>query len=208
MDKVGYRTSLSDAERVILTWHVAILTGRRIASRLDRPGHGRSMALVRSTSLATSTDAHKNSLSFIKSILLPGQDRRRRFMVHFYPLSVPSSLSPLSPLMRDIVTFFLIFVITLANRSQVLGWPDIWSEDIIDLPWFGEYPGYPGGPLHTLGPQIGNQAPQVQGGQMVVNGSVVQQQPGYSIVIWPGVNGEPPRIEQRAGIVTHSTLTL
>jgi hypothetical protein len=51
MDKVGYRASLSDAERVILTWHVAILTGRRIASRLDRPGHGRSTALVRSMSL-------------------------------------------------------------------------------------------------------------------------------------------------------------
>jgi hypothetical protein len=116
-------------------------------------------------------------------------------MVHFYPPSVPSSLSPLIPLMRDIVTFFLIFVITQANRSQVLGWPDIWSEDVTDLPWFGEYPGYPG-------------VPHVQGGQMVVNGSVVQQQPGHSIVIWPGVNGEPARIEQRPGIVTHSTLTL
>ncbi|KAN0126975.1 hypothetical protein V8E52_000615 [Russula decolorans] len=107
-----------------------------------------------------------------------------------------------------LLTFFLIFVITLANRSQVLGWPDIWNEDIIDLPWFGEYPGYPGGPLYAQGPQLENQAPQIQGGQMVVNGSVVQQQPGYSIVIWPGVNGEPPRIEQRPGIVTHSTLTL
>ena len=112
--------------------------------------------------------------------------------------------------MRDIVTFFLIFVITMANRSQVLGWPDIWNDDIIDLPCFGEYPGYPGGPLYTLqvGSQIESQAPQIHGGQMVVNGSVVQQQPGYSIIIWPGVNGEPPRIEQRPGIVTHSTLTL
>jgi hypothetical protein len=110
--------------------------------------------------------------------------------------------------MRDIVTLFLIFVITLANRSQVLGWPDIWSEDVIDLPWFGEYPGYPGGPLYTQAPQLESQLPLVQGGHMVVNGSVVQQQPGHSIVIWPGVNGEPPRIEQRAGIVTHSTLTL
>jgi len=107
-----------------------------------------------------------------------------------------------------LLTFFLIFVITHANRSQVLGWPDIWNEDINDLPWFGEYPGYPGGPLYTQVPQIESQVPPVQGGQMVVNGSVVQQQPGYSIVIWPGVNGEPPRIEQRPGIVTHSTLTL
>ena len=146
--------------------------------------------------------------SFIKSILLRGQDRRRRFMVHFCPPSVPSSLSPIRPLTRDIVTFFLIFVITLSVRSQALGWPNIWNEDIIDLPWFGEYPGYPGGPLYAQGPQMGNLGPQVQGGQMVVNGSVVQQQPGYSIVIWPGVNGEPPRIEQRPGIVTHSTLTL
>ena len=97
MDKVGYRASLSDTEHVTLTRHVATSTGRRIASRLDRPGHGRSMALVRSTSLATSTYAHKNLLSFIKSILLSGQDRRRRFMVHFYPPSVPSSLSPLRP---------------------------------------------------------------------------------------------------------------
>jgi hypothetical protein len=104
--------------------------------------------------------------------------------------------------------FFLTFVITLATRSQVLGWPDIWSEDIIDLPWFGEYPGFPGGPLYALAPQIEGQAPPIQSGQMVVNGSVVQQQPGHSIVIWPGVNGEAARIEQRPGIVTHSTLTL
>jgi hypothetical protein len=146
--------------------------------------------------------------SFIKSILLRVQNRRRRFLVHFYPSSVSPSLSPLIPLIRNIVTFFLIFIITQANRSQVLGWPDIWSEDVTDLPWFGEYPGYPGGPLYSLAPQMGSQIPPVQGGQMVVNGSVVQQQPGHSIVIWPGVNGEPARIEQRPGIVTHSTLTL
>ncbi len=40
--------------------------------------------------------------------------------------------------------FFLVLLITLANRSQVLGWPHIWREDIIDIPWFGQYPGYPG----------------------------------------------------------------
>lgn len=120
----------------------------------------------------------------------------------------PSSLSLLGLLMGDIVTFFLIFVIALANRSQVLGWPNIWNDDIIDLPWFGEYPGYPGGPLYTLGPQLEGQVPHVQAGQMVVNGNLIPQQPGYSIIVWPGVNGEPPRVEQRPGIVTHSTLTL
>ncbi len=134
-------------------------------------------------------------------------------MVHFYPSSVPSSLSALPMLMRDAVTLSLLFVITLASRSQALGWPDIWDDDINDLPWFGEYPGYPGGPLYTQGPQFQNpqfqnQLPPVQGAQLMVNGSVVQQQPGHSIVIWPGVNGEPPRVEQRPGIVTHSTLSL
>jgi len=95
-------------------------------------------------------------------------------------------------------------VITLANKSQVLGWPDIWDEDIDDLPWFGEYPGYPGGSLYTLSPQFENQPP-VPGAPLVVNG-IVQHEPGYSIIIWPGVDGEAPRIEHRPGIVTHSMI--
>jgi len=110
--------------------------------------------------------------------------------------------------------FFLIFVITLANRSQVLGWPDIWYEDISDLPWFGEYPGYPGFSSYPpySGPrsQFLDQTPATVGpaAQMLGNGGVVQQQAGHSIIIWPGVNGDPPRVEQRPGIVTHSTLSL
>ena len=110
--------------------------------------------------------------------------------------------------------FFLIFVIALANRSQVLGWTDIWSDDIDDLPWFGEYPGFPGssypaysGPsdqLQTQGPMAVQPGPP----QFLGNGGVFQHQEGHSIIIWPGVNGEPPRVESRPGIVTHSTLSL
>ena len=108
--------------------------------------------------------------------------------------------------------FFLIFVIALANRSQVLGSPGIWDDDIIDLPWFWEYPGYPGfsypsytdpnSHLQNLPP--GTLEPIVQTG----NGPIVQHQLGHSIIIWPSVNGEPPRIEHRPGRVTHSTLSL
>ena len=96
---------------------------------------------------------------------------------------------------------FMIFVIVLANKSQILGWPEIWDDDIIDLPWFGERPGYPGEPLYSpyTGPQE-NQAP-ISAPQTLGNGGVLQQQPGHSIIIWPGVNGGPPRIEQRPGIV-------
>ena len=108
---------------------------------------------------------------------------------------------------------FLLLVITLANRSQILGWTDIWHEDIVNLPWFGQYPGYPGYSLYSsfMGPQASvvistPSTPFVGPAQNLGNGGVIQHQPGHSIVIWPGVNGEPPRIEQRPGFVTLSTV--
>ena len=113
--------------------------------------------------------------------------------------------------------FFLLLVITLANRSQILGWTQIWHEETINLPWFGQYPGYPGYSLYSsyLGPQgsvmvstpgTPGSTPFVGPSQNLGNGGVIQHQPGHSIVIWPGVNGDPPRIEQRPGFVTPSTL--
>jgi len=111
-----------------------------------------------------------------------------------------------------LLMIFMMFVIALANRSQVLGWPGIWNDDTIDLPWFWEYPGYPGfsypsysdpnSQLQNLPP--GTLGPLVQTG----NGPIVQHPPGTSIIIWPGVNGESPRIEHRPGIWTHSALML
>jgi hypothetical protein len=116
--------------------------------------------------------------------------------------------------------FFLLLVITLANRSQILGWTQIWHEETTNLPWFGQYPGYPGYSLYSsyLGPQ-GSVMVSTPGSTPFVsqnlgsggvinlgNGGVIQHQPGHSIIIWPGVNGDPPRIEQRPGFVTPSTL--
>lgn len=124
---------------------------------------------------------------------------------------VPLFISP--ALIGGIVLAFLLLVITLANRSQILGWTDIWHEDIVNLPWFGQYPGYPGYSLYSsfMGPQASvvistPSTPFVGPAQNLGNGGVIQHQPGHSIVIWPGVNGEPPRIEQRPGFVTLSTV--
>ena len=103
--------------------------------------------------------------------------------------------------------FFLIFVITLANRSQALGSPDVWNDDINDLLWFGEGP-YPGFYPYMVAPsQVQNPVP-VTGAQILGPGGPIQQREGHSIIIWPSVNGEPSRIEQRPGIVTQSTLSL
>jgi hypothetical protein len=114
------------------------------------------------------------------------------------------------PLMRHAVLFFLMFVIILANRSQILGWPEIWYDDIDELPWLGEYPGYPGVSMYPTYQGVPNPAPTAVAGPLPTTEGegVIQHQPGHSIIIWPGVNGNRPRVEQRPGIVTQSTLSL
>lgn len=70
----------------------------------------------------------------------------------------------------------------------------------VELPWFGEAPGYynthPGGmmqyPAGGYAYPAGGQAyPAMQG----VNAPLVQT-PGHSIIIQPGMNGQPPTITQ------------
>ncbi|KAH9977841.1 hypothetical protein BGW80DRAFT_1284454 [Lactifluus volemus] len=43
-----------------------------------------------------------------------------------------------------LLTLCFIFIVILATRSVAMQRPFIWREDIRELPWFGEWPGYPG----------------------------------------------------------------
>lgn len=118
----------------------------------------------------------------------------------------------------------MIVVITLtskAGRSR----PYSWREPMLELGWFGEYPGYSGGqhseyPTYREGdihyqqgmmhpgmmqqgmpmqPGMGQPMPSQYGPG---GGYVVQQTAGHSIVIHPGINGEAPRITQVPGTVS------
>lgn len=121
----------------------------------------------------------------------------------------------------------MIIIINLtskAGRSR----PYAWREPMLELGWYGEYPGYSGGqhseyPTYRQGsinqsemtqhgammqPGMMPQGmPMQQGmsqpmnGQYGPGGYVIQQNPGHSIVIQPGLNGEAPRITQVAGTV-------
>lgn len=108
------------------------------------------------------------------------------------------------------VTIFFIILLTLANRSRALGRPYAWAEPIVELPWFGQMPGWPehgaypqqyaypaGQPMAGAYPGGIPYAPPMVGG-----GYVVQQNPGHSVVIQPGSNGHAPTITQYPGTVT------
>ncbi|KAI0335501.1 hypothetical protein GY45DRAFT_804825 [Cubamyces sp. BRFM 1775] len=107
---------------------------------------------------------------------------------------------------------FLWILISLTTRAKVLGRPYAWAEPIIELPWFGQWPGYPEGgqfpngmypsgqygyPMMGMPPPMGGYA-----GSQMAPGYVVQQNPGHSVVIQPGINGQPPTITQVPGTVT------
>ena len=150
-------------------------------------------------------------------------------MDELLPLCVPSRLSPfLSPLPpHPAVThpplphlhpdfIFLFILVALTTRAKTLGRPYAWAEPIVELPWFGQWPGYPEGQYPGAGammyPQGGMMMmpgyaypagqPMYAPGQPVQPGYVVQQNPGHSVVIQPGVNGQAPTITQVPGTVS------
>ncbi|KAG9317284.1 hypothetical protein JVU11DRAFT_1479 [Chiua virens] len=96
------------------------------------------------------------------------------------------------------VIFFLI-VITLTTRAVALGRVYAWREHISQLGWFGEWPAYPTEAVYPRPPYAN---PQPYGVPYPTGGNYVQQVPGHSVVIQPGVNGAPPVITQVPGMVS------
>lgn len=86
----------------------------------------------------------------------------------------------------------LYMVLRLVTEAERFGRYDIWWAPIQELPWFGEAPGYynthPGGMVQY---PVGGYAYPMQN----VNAPVVQT-PGHSIIIQPGMNGQPPTVTQ------------
>jgi hypothetical protein len=81
-----------------------------------------------------------------------------------------------------------------------MGRYDIWRDDVRELPWFGQAPGYPGTGYATYSSQYGNRGYPQAGSYAqyptTYGGNVVQQQPGHSLVIQPGMNGGAPVVQQ------------
>jgi hypothetical protein len=104
-----------------------------------------------------------------------------------------------------LLTLYFVFVIALATRSVAMGRYDIWREDVRELPWFGEAPGYPGTGYTAYSGQSGQYGNRGYPGSYAQSyaqyptsygGNVVQQQPGHSLVIQPGMNGGAPTVQQ------------
>ena len=89
---------------------------------------------------------------------------------------------------------------SLATRSMAMGRPYIWSEDIRELPWFGQAPGYPGLGYAQYSSQYGQgyptNGPYSQYPSTTYGGNVFQQQHGQALVIQPGRNGMPASVQQ------------
>jgi hypothetical protein len=100
-----------------------------------------------------------------------------------------------------LLTLYLIFVVVLASRSVAMGRPYIWREDIRELPWFGQAPGYPGHGYASYQSQSGSRGypstytPYAQYPTSAGH-NVVHQQHGHSLVIQPGRNGMPSTVQQ------------
>ncbi|KIJ20032.1 hypothetical protein PAXINDRAFT_68657 [Paxillus involutus ATCC 200175] len=89
--------------------------------------------------------------------------------------------------------FFFVIEIALTTRAVVLGRAYAWREHTSQLGWFGEWPAYPGEAIYPRGPAYAH------GPYQPYAGNYVQQAPGHSIVIQPGMHGGPAMVTQVPG---------
>ncbi|KAI0776084.1 hypothetical protein BD413DRAFT_649335 [Trametes elegans] len=103
---------------------------------------------------------------------------------------------------------FLWILIALTTRAKAFGRHYAWGEPIVELPWFGQIPGFEGGQYQNgmypgqYGYPMMQQPMPGYAGPQIAPGYVVQQNPGHSVVIQPGINGQPPTITQVPGTVS------
>jgi hypothetical protein len=96
------------------------------------------------------------------------------------------------------VTFaiFFLILVTLTTRAVALGRVYAWREHTSQLGWFGQWPAYPGQTAPRGYPYGAYPTAHMPGA------NYVQQAPGHSVVIQPGVGGAPAMISQIPGIVS------
>lgn len=122
--------------------------------------------------------------------------------------------------MTLVAIFFVVVMHLTSTAVQRGGRPYAWREPMIELPWYGEWPGYSGGPgslyptmqmgeggmipgAYHAGAVIPQQGPISTLPVMQNGGYVVQQQPGYSMIITPGMNGQAPTVQQVPGHISN-----
>ncbi|KAG0709646.1 hypothetical protein DFH29DRAFT_885164 [Suillus ampliporus] len=91
---------------------------------------------------------------------------------------------------------FFIMLIALTSRAVAFGRYYAWREHVSQLGWFGEFPGYPTEAVYPRAPFYGG-----YGQNPMMGGYHVQQMPGHSIMVQPGVNGGQPVVTQVPGVV-------
>ncbi|GJE88523.1 MARVEL domain-containing protein [Phanerochaete sordida] len=121
-------------------------------------------------------------------------------------------IEALSWIQFALFAIFVWILITLTSRAKAFGRYGAWWEPIVELPWFGQYPGYPmgeeGSPrsgryryAYPASSARGSWAappswPYESQPQMVGGAQVIPQQPGHAVVIRPSHGGRPAVIEQ------------
>lgn len=105
------------------------------------------------------------------------------------------------------VAIFFMLTISLTTRAQAIGRYNAWAQSISNLQWWSE-----GGNDYAYGPDSssygGGFSPTNRGYPMAQqfppNAQIIQQQPGHSLLIRPGQNGQPAVVQQVPGTVIGS----